>query len=140
MLKGCLNCHFNCFESMTRELGLIPLEAESRNKDKFLELLRRPERRAQPFKCSKGKWDSERIGVNNFLEIEQAVFRKDRDKCPLFSLYDPTASLEAVELSNKRIEEVIDRKFTRRLAWAALILSTIATLLASILPHYLSNA
>jgi hypothetical protein len=117
-----------------------PLPSKYRNHDDFSTLLPKLDRRTKSIKCFQGKWDAERIGIENVAEIEGVVFRKDRgSKCLLFSAYDNTAMLEAVMKENKRKEEVIDRKVTRRMAWIAIVFSFIATLLAPSLSYIFSR-
>ena len=138
---GCLNCHFLCATSITREgRETYPLPYEYRNKNDFSKMMQKLDIRVNIVKCFHGYWNAERMDTKNTTEIESIVFRKDRgSKCLLFSAYDKDATLEAVIERNKRKEEVIDRKTTRCMAWAAITVSAIATLLVAILPHYLSG-
>ena len=140
MKDGCLGCHFISLFSIGRDgHELNPLPSEYRDKDAFLKLLQKLDPRMRSVKCFREMWDAEKIGFKNSEKIEETVFRKDRGKkCPLFSLYDSHASLKAAMERNRRIEEVIDRKVTRRMALAAIIISAVATII-SILPIILSK-
>jgi hypothetical protein len=139
MKKGCLHCHFLSLFSIGRDgLELSPLAFESRNMDSFSKLLHKLDARFLSLKCFHGIWDAVKIGTENANKIENSVFSNDRKKCPLFSPYICEASLKAVVEMNRRTEEVIDRKFTRRLAWIAIIVSAFATILAAALPFILS--
>ena len=139
--NGCLNCHFLSLIFIGydgTEIG--PLPDEYRNRDGFLKLLQKLDRRIHLVKCFHGNWDASKIGIKNTAEIENAAFRKDRGKkCTSFSAYDSHATLEAVMERNRRQEEVIDRKVTRRMAWIAIIVSALATLFAAVIPHILTR-
>ena len=131
--SGCLNCHFLAVNSITRDgIERESLESKYRNRDEFTKLIQRIDSHINLINCFRELWSAKTTGVEN---IENAVFREDRGvKCDLFSPYDPLATLESVLEKNRIKEEVIDRKVTRRLAWAAIIISAFATLLAAILP------
>jgi hypothetical protein len=136
---GCLHCHFLSLFSITFDgKELNPLAFEYRNTDSLSKLLHKLDPRLLSIKCFHGMWDAEKIGYKNTDKIEIAILRDDRRKCSLFSPHNPEASLTAVVEMNRRTEEVIDRKFTRRLAWAAIIVSAFATILAAAMPTFLS--
>ena len=112
---GCLNCHFFCkFIPMLSTTERNPILDEFRNMAGFLKLI---EDNSHTYECFHGNWNIRNTDKENIAEIKRIILRKDRgSNCLLFSVYDKDATLEAVMQGNKRKEEVIDRKTTRRIA------------------------
>jgi hypothetical protein len=133
--KGCLNCHFLCISGIINSKPVVlSVSAGLRSCGGLVERLNAmadDPYSSTTIKCFCDNWDAARIGREDTDEIIKAVFRKDRNKCPLFVAYDKYAKPDAIIRLEKQKTEVIDRKATRIMAAIAMAIS-FGSLLVSI--------
>jgi hypothetical protein len=144
--RGCLNCHFFVRYGISIKSGAPFEEAaepEFRTReslDGMLKSLSRALRSPWSIKCSRGKWDSERIGNKNTDEIRNAILSPERDTCDCFSELNKYADQEAVKESEKKKDMEKEMRITRRLSVLAIVIAFIGTLisLGSLVVAYLA--
>jgi hypothetical protein len=138
--RGCLNCHFFCaygIDINSRapfEESVGPEFRTRESLDEKLKALSRALESPWSIKCSRGKWDSERIGNRNINEIRNAILGPDRDTCDCFAEYDQYADQNAPQESEEKKHEARERRENRILSIIAIVIA-LGSLVIAILAY-----
>lgn len=128
MRHTCLSCQFLCFYSNLSNNGKSKsISAENRTIDNCLSFIQNQPRHIDYVFCYCGAWEFKRVDTHTKENIQTCLTRKDRGvKCVFFCLYDRNATPEYAKERLPILREIIDRKKTRAMAFAALLISTLS--------------